>query len=224
MSMILQQLRQAAPVVAVVVLGVLMLWGFAGGLLAACSTALIAHRAGGPVADWLSMARMGLGARDSCWRPASGLLPPNPIGWILLGILVLGSTPSASTPSWMTGDHRDPAFRLGSGGFGSDWPMLLVLHRDRPGRFPDWVTCCWAASAAGVCGPRRRRAAGRSAGSRIRGRRRNMDETSSLQRASGTLSALSRAWKIAGFMTIIAVLASRLPPAVVDRRWTATER
>ena len=105
--------RQAAPVAAVV-LGVLTL----GFCLAAVPLDGVIHQngPGGAVADWLSTATVVVpvavvGVLLAARRPR------NPIGWILLAILVLGFNPLGRVrrpglpdASW------DPPFRLGSGG------------------------------------------------------------------------------------------------------------
>ena len=101
--------RQAAPVAAVV-LGVLTL----GFCLAAVPLDGVIHQngPGGAVADWLSTATVVVpvavvGVLLAARRPR------NPIGWILLAILVLGFNPWASTPSWTTGCITGPCLSAG---------------------------------------------------------------------------------------------------------------
>jgi hypothetical protein len=202
--------RQAAPVVAVA-LGVLTL----GFCLAAVPLDGLIHQSGpgGPVADWLSTAVVVV--------PVSvvGVLlaarrPRNPIGWILLAILLLGFNPLGE---YAVLDYRVHHGTLPFGWvavvFGSDWPMFLVLIAILLWVFPDgrlppgrWRRVSAALVATGLLVGLVGLAPGVVA---VAGHDVHVE-------ASGNLSAPSRAWAIAGYMTIIAVLASWLAWLVVQ--------
>ena len=196
--------RQAAPVVAVG-LGVLTL----GFCLAAVPLDGVIHQygPGGPVADWLSTAAVVvpvavIGVLLAARRPR------NPIGWILLAILLLGFNPLGQ---YAVLDYRVHHGTLPFGWvavvFGSDWPMFLVLIAILLWVFPDgrlppgrWRRVSVALVAAGLLVGLVGLAPGIVA---VAGHDVHIE-------ASSNLSAPSRAWAIAGYMTIIAVLASWL--------------
>jgi MFS family permease len=213
--------RQAAPVVAVV-LGVLTL----GFCLAAVPLDGVIHQngPGGPVADWLSTATVVVpvivvGVLLAARRPR------NPIGWILLAILVIGFNPLSQ---YAVLDYRMHHGTLPFGWvavvFGSDWPMLLVLIAILLWVFPDgrlppgrWRRVSAALVAAGLLVGLVGLAPGIVD---VAGHDVHLE-------ASGNLSAPSSAWEIAGFMTIIAVLASWLGWLVVQvprYRYSSGER
>ncbi len=168
---------------------------------------------GGPVADWLSTATVVVpvavvGVLLAARRPR------NPIGWILLAILLLGFNPLSQ---YAVLDYRMHHGTLPFGWvavvFGSDWPMLLVLIAILLWVFPDgrlppgrWRRVSVALVAAGLLVGLVGLAPGIVA---VAGHDVHLE-------ASGNLSAPSRAWEIAGFMTIIAVLASWLGWLVVQ--------
>ena len=202
--------RRVAPVAAVA-LGVLTL----GFCLAAVPLNGVIHQngPGGPVADWLSTATVVLpvavvGVLLAARRPR------NPIGWILLAILLLGLNPLGQ---YAVLDYRMHHGTLTLGWvavvFGSDWPMFLVLiaillwvfpdGRLPPGRLrPVSVALVGAGLLVGLVGLAPGIVAVAGHGVHVE--------------ASGNLSAPSRAWAIAGYMTIIAVLASWLGWLVVQ--------
>ena len=202
--------RQAAPVAAVV-LGVLTL----GFCLAAVPLDGVIHQngPGGAVADWLSTATVVVpvavvGVLLAARRPR------NPIGWILLAILVLGFNPLGE---YAVLDYRMHHGTLPFGWvavvFGSDWPMFLVLIAILLWVFPDgrlppgrWRRVSVALVAAGLLVGLVGLAPGIVA---VAGHDVHVE-------ASSNLSAPSRAWAIAGYMTIIAVLASWLGWLVVQ--------
>jgi MFS family permease len=202
--------RRAAPVVAVA-LGVLTL----GFCLAAVPLDGLIHQngPGGPVADWLSTAAVVVPVA------VVGILlaarrPRNPIGWILLAILLLGFNPLGQ---YAVLDYRMHHGTLPFGWvavvFGSDWPMFLVLIAILLWVFPDgrlppgrWRRVSVALVGAGLLVGLVGLAPGIVA---VAGHDVHIE-------ASGNLSAPSRAWAIAGYMTIIAVLASWLGWLVVQ--------
>ncbi len=199
-----------APVVAVA-LGVFAL-GF--GLAAVPLDGLIQqYPPGGPVADWLSAAAVvvpvaAVGTLLAARRPG------NPIGWILLAILLLSFNPLGQ---YAVLDYRMHHGTLPLGWaavvFGSDWPMFLVLIAILLWVFPDgrlppgrWRRVSVALVAAGLLVGLVGLVPGIVA---VAGHDVHVE-------ASGNLSAPSRAWAIAGFMTIIAVVASWLAWLVVQ--------
>jgi hypothetical protein len=204
------QARWVAPVAAVA-LGVLTL----GFCLAAVPLNGVIHQngPGGPVADWLSTATVVVpvavvGVLLAARRPR------NPIGWILLAILVIGLNPLGQ---YAVLDYRMHHGTLPFGWvavvFGSDWPMFLVLIAILLWVFPDGrlppgrlrrvsVALVAAGLLVGLVGL----APGIVA---VAGHHVHIE-------ASGNLSPPSRAWAIAGFMTIVAVLASWLGWLVVQ--------
>jgi hypothetical protein len=202
--------RRPAPVVAVA-LGVLTL----GFCLAAVPLDGLIHQngPGGPVADWLSTAAVVVPVA------VVGILlaarrPRNPIGWILLAILLLGFNPLGQ---YAVLDYRMHHGTLPFGWvavvFGSDWPMFLVLIAILLWVFPDgrlppgrWRRVAVALVAAGLLVGLVGLAPGIVA---VAGHDVHIE-------ASGNLSAPSRAWDIAGYMTIVAVLASWLGWLVVQ--------
>jgi MFS family permease len=204
------QARRVAPAAAVG-LGVFTL----GFCLAAVPLDGLIHQngPGGPVADWLSTATVVVpvavvGVLLAARRPR------NPIGWILLAILLLGFNPLSQ---YAVLDYRMHHGTLPFGWvavvFGSDWPMLLVLIAILLWVFPDgrlppgrWRRVSVALVAAGLLVGLVGLAPGIVA---VAGHDVHLE-------ASGNLSAPSRAWEIAGFMTIIAVLASWLGWLVVQ--------
>ena len=201
---------RAAPVVAIA-LGVLTL----GFCLAAVPLDGLIHQngPGGPVADWLSTAAVVVpvavvGVLLAARRPR------NPIGWILLAILLLGFNPLGQ---YAVLDYRMHHGTLPFGWvavvFGSDWPMFLVLIAILLWVFPDgrlppgrWRRVSVALVAAGLLVGLVGLAPGIVA---VAGHDVHVE-------ASGNLSAPSRAWATAGYMTIIAVLASWLAWLVVQ--------
>jgi MFS family permease len=199
-----------APVAAVA-LGVVTL-GL--GLAAAPLDGLIhQYPPGGPVADWLSTAAVvvpvaAVGTLLAARRPR------NPIGWILLAILLFGLNPLGQ---YVVLDYRIHHGTLPLGWvavvFGSDWPMFLVLIAILLWVFPDgrlppgrWRRMSVALVAAGLLVGLVGLVPGIVA---VAGHDVHIE-------ASGNLSAPSRAWEIAGYMTIIAVLASWLAWLVVQ--------
>jgi hypothetical protein len=202
--------RRVAPVAAVA-LGVLTL----GFCLAAVPLNGVIHQngPGGPVGDWVSTATVVVPVAVVGVLLA-GRRPRNPVGWILLAILLLGLNPLGQ---YAILDYRMHHGTLPFGWvavvFGSDWPMFLVLiaillwvfpdGRLPPGRLrPVSVALVAAGLLVGLVGL----APGIVA---VAGHDVHVE-------ASGNLSAPSRAWAIAGYMTIIAVLASWLGWLVVQ--------
>ena len=203
--------RRAAPVTAVV-LGVLTL----GFCLAGVPLDGVIHQygpGGAAAADWLSTAAVVVpvavvGVLLAARRPR------NPIGWMLLAILVLGLNPLGQ---YAVLDYRIHHGTLPFGWvavvFGSDWPMFLVLIAILLWVFPDgqlpagrWRRVSVALVASGLLVGLVGLAPGIVA---VAGHDVHIE-------ASGNLSAPSRAWDIAGFATIIAVLASWLAWLVVQ--------
>jgi MFS family permease len=203
------RLRRVAPVGAVA-LGVFAL----GFCLAGVPLDGLIHQypPGGLVADWLSAAAVvvpvaAVGTLLAARRPR------NPIGWILLALLLFGLNPLGQ---YVVLDYRMHHGTLPFGWvavvFGSDWPMFLVLIAILLWVFPDgrlpgrWRRVSGALVAAGLLIGLVGLVPGIVA---VAGHDVHVE-------ASGNLSPPSRAWAIAGFMTIIAVLASWLAWLVVQ--------
>jgi MFS family permease len=197
--------------VAAVALGVFAL-GF--GLAAVPLDGLIhQYPPGGPVADWLSAAAVvvpvaAVGTLLAARRPR------NPIGWILLAILLLSFNPLGQ---YSVLDYRMHHGTLPLGWaavvFGSDWQMFLVLIAILLWVFPDgrlprgrWRRVSVALVAAGLLVGLVGLVAGIVA---VAGHDVHVE-------ASGNLSPPSRVWAIAGFITIVAALASWLAWLVVQ--------